>query len=91
VEWRWEVRDGAPRVVRLGLCSSDLEGKVQQKHLRRTEVAALMTIYAASAVRLNADGTVDFGTHPEGRPRAAATRRHQRVTLEPPADSSLPP
>jgi len=51
-EARVEVRDGAPRVVRLVLLAGDGDGDVQQKHLREIQVDALVKLLAGFAVQV---------------------------------------
>lgn len=63
---RIEVRDGVPRLVQLGWRSLPGQPEVLQKHLRATQVASLLDLFAGFTFRLNeAQRLVEFSVDPD--------------------------
>ena len=85
---RLEIRDGAPRIVRIAFESRDDEGEVRQGHLRAVQVDALVMLMAGFALTLDRDeaGEVVVGLSNEGEPLAVAhqtlrsVRSNRRIT-----------
>jgi hypothetical protein len=81
-EARVEVRDGAPRVVHLSFTAGNGYGEIQQKHLRRVQVDALVELLAGFSVQVideaPGNGYVVLGIDDEVRALALRSLQEQR-------------
>ena len=87
VDVRVEVRDGAPRVVRLAFTAPVGRGEVRQRHLRAVQVDALMTLLAGYSVQVTDDPSggarVTLGVDHLDVAFAALQRQRGRRTVTP--------